>query len=342
MGCSCVKQITDLPSPSIHTLEIIEKSDLKCENFQANYYKVQPIPMSSDSSILADVPLSSYIYYIDLNEHPQMIFEYNLTLAQIEKIEIPVRLFQECAMIEIYSGDIWCAGGLDSEMNQEVKNCLLINPLVREIHEMASLVNAKRRARLIEFDNVIYCIGGVREKVERTEKLLKVYQEYSKNFESFSFSSNKWQELPCLPFGVEYPACCVLHTDIYVCGGGCVNGFDFTLVDHIQVFSITSLTWKLSPLKLLEPVYGALSIQINPAEFLIIGGSQSHSSKCSTYKCNGKQLELISENTTSNLFLPHYCIKKDNEIISVTEDCGLFTLNFLLNSASLVMLSPDL
>ena len=183
MGCKCIQQISDIPSPTLHSIEnIIHKEPT---------IKAQSILFSSSSSGKSEVKNSSFIYSLDSLDHPKSLLEYDLTLQLSEKIEIPVKLFPECAILGLANGNILCAGGLDPAFNQEVKNCLSLSISNKEISELASLLNSKRRMRLLEYKNHIFCIGGAREIIEKTERFVRLYQDYSENFERYDVANNK-------------------------------------------------------------------------------------------------------------------------------------------------------
>lgn len=337
MGCTCMKHLAEAASPTLNTIEDIEPLGFPISilgkdispSMTIIFPELGPIEYFSEPSVDPVIIPDSYIYSTVSLNSPNHILEYNITKHSLDQVEIPFKLYSECAVLPLNNQKLLCVGGYDLFLNQEVKNTVIVSIENSEIFELAPLLNAKRKARLIQDASFVYCIGGVREVVEKTSTYVKKYQSYEHNFERYSFENNIWESLPQMVFGVEYPACCVFAGEIFACGGANVNGKDLVVEKRIQVFNIENLAWRTCDFKLEVPMYGGHCWARTEDYFLIFGGCDgSFDQKAACYKFTKAGCEVVKETEDVNLFSPYYFVSYEDEIYLINDEGQLVSISF--------------
>lgn len=262
-----------------------------------------------------------------------ILLEYNTTTQVLEKIGLGLHLFPESGCLELLSRRIICAGGIDVNCFKEVKNVFLINTGLREISEVSEMLFVKRKLRLLELNEYVYAIGGVKELRSRVDNAYTLKQDYRNSFSRYSIRLNEWVPLSEMPFPVELPGCFEINEKIYVTGGCILEDF-MIVINKIQVYDVCAMTWNVLEIKIPENVYGHLCAKCEDNVIIIFGGVTEELTpnlQCWTWAASGiSYLNNLPQG--HEMFLPYYPSINHDEIFAFTEDNDLVLYNVKLSS----------
>lgn len=235
--------------------------------------------------------------------------------------EVPV---VECGLIFLRDLSIMIAGGCNKFTNKDSEKCYILKDLTT-LTEISPIVRPTRRLRLLQYEDFIYCIGGVRE-VEDTE----IHLEYCNNFARYD-NEGKWEVLKDMITGVEYPGCHAYSDKIFVVGGCFVNGLDLEVVDSVQVYNIKESKWENFIAFMPAPVYGLITVPIDSSSFLLIGGIDSTGEPNSMGYIIGRQdaQEISAIPNGISMFFPYTSAYDGGKVCVVNDQKEILLLNRL-------------
>ena len=303
------------------------------EELTDRFFLQQPEMVSFFSSNSVNIDEEDYkVYALEYLDTETILLEYSISSHILEKISLDIHLFPESGSIRLSSGLIMCAGGIDLSYNSEIKNCFLINPDKREIIEICEMLYVKRKLRLVQVEDYVYAIGGVKESriVENNHYTLK--QDYNNSFSRYSITKNHWEALQDLPIGVEYPGCFEINRKIYVTGGCYIQNSPIIL-DKMQVYNILDGVWVTLEINLPKRLFGHLCAIVDNNKIIIVGGVTEESlsnSECWIFDTkNISEFNKIAEGY--ELFFPFYSNVFKGEIYCFSEENLLLMFNLRLS-----------
>lgn len=230
------------------------------------------------------------------------------TIKQVS-INLPTR---ESAYILLEYNTFLVAGGYDIEKLSDSNKCFKVSE--SSISPFTPLPQPSRRLRLVRGLDSIYAVGGVRELVENEISL-----DYSSNF--LSLKGDKWQILPDLPKGVEYPAVHYYSGKIYVVGGCVVDGMELFAVDFVQVFDIRREEWETLKMEMPKGLYGAVTVEKDSNSFLLLGGvaADTENSSMSFIVTKNDFEEICPLDTEVSSFFPFSSYSDERNVILVND-----------------------
>ena len=285
----------------------------------------------SNSIVLQDD--SSKVYSFAYLQTETFLIEYNTATHTLDKIGLGFHLFPESGCVQLHSGPIMCAGGIDLACHKEIKNVFMINPALQEIFEVSEMQFVKRKLRLLQVCEYVYAIGGVKELNIRTGNFCMLKQDYGNSFSRYSLKRNEWEMMEDLPQGVESPGCFYMNQKVYVSGGCFIQDF-MVVIEDFQVYDVEMARWEIIELKLPKRIYGHLCATTEDDVIIIFGGineeMESNYQSWVLGKSGISELNVLPQD--NEMFLPFYPNVNKDEVFSFNEENELVLFNLKLSS----------
>ncbi|OMJ73493.1 hypothetical protein SteCoe_27791 [Stentor coeruleus] len=291
------------------------------------------------------------IYTFEFLEKQTVLIEYNTSNQALKKTELGISLYEESGFAWLLSEKFFLAGGIDSGSHQEVKSVFIIDPVLKEIFEACQMPFAKRNLRLVQLNDYIYAIGGVKELKTRKNNTFIYKQDYSNSFSRYSLNNNTWETLPDMVIQVENPGCYIWQGNIWVTGGYFIHNYH-EITNQVQVFNLCDMVWETAQFSLNDKLFGHVCVVVNE-EVLVFGGIKENDElnedcwkigyiKDQNMKniCEKQILEkefvvnkLISKMPSGyDTFFPMISWTGKNEIFCFNEDNILFVFSLQMNT----------
>lgn len=291
------------------------------------------------------------IYTFEFLDKQTVLIEYNTSNQALKKIELGICLYEEPGLVWLLSEKLMFAGGIDPASHQEVKSVFIIDPVLKEIFEACPMPFAKRNLRLVQLNDYIYAIGGVKELKIRKNNTFIYKQDYSNSFSRYSLNSNTWEILPDMVVQVENPGCCVWQGNIWVTGGYFIHNYQ-EITNLVQVFKPCDMTWETPQFSLNDKIFGHVCIVVGE-EVLVFGGIKEDDEpnedcwkigciKDENMKNTYESLSIEKRFSVNKLmckvpsgydtFFPMISWTGKNEVFCFNEDNILFVFNLQMNT----------
>ncbi|OMJ92911.1 hypothetical protein SteCoe_4250 [Stentor coeruleus] len=308
-------------------------------------------PQLSISSSIKVIEEDQKIYTFEFLEKQTVLIEYNTSNQDIKKIELGISLYEESGLAWLLSEKLIFAGGINPTNHQEVKSVFIIDPVFKEIIEACPMPFPKRNLRLLQLNDYIYAIGGVKELKIRKNNTFIYKQDYSNSFSRYSLNNNTWEILPDMILQVEGPGCFIWQGNIWVTGGCFISSYH-EITNQVQIFKINDMMWETAQFSLNDKLFGHICTVIDD-EILVFGGIKENDElnencwKIGYIKdeymkntCENKSIEkkivvnkLISKVPSGySTFFPMISWTSKNEVFCFNEDNILYIFNFQMNT----------
>jgi len=329
MGCKCGKKV----------LEPIYTPVASVQRTSYTYEEAEPEILHASSSEEAVEESKLFLYCFNDPEVPTKLLQYEANSHQLETLDLPLKLYSECGIVCFNNSRVIFAGGYDLFCSSEVKNCFVLECSGGELSEISSLPSARRRLRLIQVEDSVYAVGGVREIQTRTDFAKAIYQDYSESLSKYLPREDKWEQLPDLPKGVEFPAVYSVASKIYVCGGLQIEGNSNHVLDEIQTFDVQKSAWSVLGVKLPVPLF--LHQAVFCGEFVVIfGGNDGEENVHKTFMLKDEKIKEMASLPEKHCSSFPYSVLRDGlQIFTFNEDNFLYTLNTSLSCWTVCNLS---